>query len=45
MTKDDFIRELYKNSSEKFTLKDLTMIVDEIFNIMTDKRITKDELG
>jgi hypothetical protein len=35
MTKDDFIRELYKNSSEKFTLKDLTikdltMIVDEI---------------
>jgi hypothetical protein len=45
MTKDDLIRELYKNLSEKHTLKDLTMIVDEIFNIMTDKRITKDELG
>ena len=37
MTKDDLIRELYKNLSEKHTLKDLTFIVDEIFNIMAEK--------
>ena len=37
MTKDDLIRELYKNLSEKHTLKDLTVIVDEIFNIMAEK--------
>ena len=37
MTKDDLIRELYKNLSEKHTLKDLTLIVDEIFNIMAEK--------
>ena len=37
MTKDDLIRELYKNVSEKHTLKDLTVIVDEIFNIMAEK--------
>ena len=42
MTKDDLIRELYKNLSEKHTLKDLTIIVNEIFNIMVTKRITKD---
>ena len=38
MTKDDLIRELYKNLSEKHTLKDLTVIVDEIFNIMPKKQ-------
>lgn len=37
MTKDDLIRELYKNLSEKHSLKDLTVIVDEIFNIMAEK--------
>jgi nucleoid DNA-binding protein len=37
MTKDDLIRELYKNLSEKHTLKDLNVIVDEIFNIMAEK--------
>ena len=37
MTKDDLIRELYKNLSEKHTLKDLNLIVDEIFNIMAEK--------
>ena len=37
MTKDDLIRELYKNLSEKHTLKGLTVIVDEIFNIMAEK--------
>ena len=37
MTKDDLIRELYKNLSEKHTLKDLNFIVDEIFNIMAEK--------
>ena len=37
MTKDDLIRELYKNFSEQHTLKDLTVIVDEIFNIMAEK--------
>ena len=37
MTKNDLIRELYKNLSEKHTLKDLTVIVDEIFNIMAEK--------
>jgi nucleoid DNA-binding protein len=37
MTKDDLIRELYKNLSEQHTLKDLTVIVDEIFNIMAEK--------
>ena len=37
MTKDDLILELYKNLSEKHTLKDLTFIVDEIFNIMAEK--------
>ena len=38
MTKDDLIRELYKNLSEKHSLKDLTVIVDEIFNIMPEKK-------
>ena len=42
MTKNDLIRELYKNLSEQHTLKDLTVIVDEIFNIMADK-LTKGE--
>ena len=37
MTKDDLIRELYKNLSEKHSLKDLTVIVDEIFNILAEK--------
>ena len=37
MTKDDLIRELYKNLSEKHSLKDLTVIVDEIFKIMAEK--------
>ena len=37
MTKDDLIRELYKNLSEKHTLKDLNFIVDEIFNILAEK--------
>lgn len=37
MTKDNFIRELYKNLSEKHTLKHLTIIVDEIFDIMAEK--------
>ena len=37
MTKNDLIRELYKNLSEQHTLKDLTVIVDEIFNIMAEK--------
>ena len=37
MTKDDLIRVLYKNLSEQHTLKDLTVIVDEIFNIMAEK--------
>ena len=38
MTKDDLTRELYKNLSEKHTIKDLTVIVDEIFNIMPEKK-------
>ena len=37
MTNDDLTRELYKNLSEKHTIKDLTVIVDEIFNIMAEK--------
>ena len=37
MTKDNIIRELYKNLSEKHILKDLTVIVDVIFNIMAEK--------
>ena len=37
MTKDDLIRELYKNLIEKHSLKDLTVIVDEIFKIMAEK--------
>jgi nucleoid DNA-binding protein len=44
MTKNDLIRELYKNLSEKHTLKDLTVIVDEIFNIMAKKLIKGEEV-
>jgi len=44
MTKDDLIRELYKNLSEQHTLKDLTVIVDEIFNIMAEKRKKGEEV-
>ena len=44
MTKNDLIRELYKNLSEQHTLKDLTVIVDEIFNIMAKKLIKGEEV-
>ena len=37
MTKDDLIRELHQKLSNKHTMKDLTVIVDEMLNLMSGK--------
>jgi nucleoid DNA-binding protein len=37
MTKDDLIRELYQKLGNKQTMKDLTVIVDETLNLMSEK--------
>ena len=37
MTKDDLIRELHQKLSKKHTMKDLTVIVDEMLNLMSEK--------
>jgi nucleoid DNA-binding protein len=36
MTKDDLIRELYQKLGNKHTMKDLTVIVDEMLNLMSE---------
>ena len=37
MTKDDLIRELHQKLGNKHTMKDLTVIVDEMLNLMSEK--------
>lgn len=37
MTKDDLIRELHQKFSSKHTMKDLTVIVDEMLNLMSEQ--------
>ncbi len=37
MTKDDLIRELHKKLGKKHTMKDLTVIVDEMLNLMSEQ--------
>lgn len=35
--KDDLIRDLYQKLGNKYTMKDLTVIVDEMLNLMSEK--------
>ena len=42
MTIDDLIRELYSKLGDKHTLKDLTVIVDELLSILS-ARLSKGE--
>lgn len=37
MTKDNLIRELHQKLGSKHTMKDLTVIVDEMLNLMSEK--------
>jgi nucleoid DNA-binding protein len=36
MTKDDLIRELHQKLGSKYTMKDLTVIFDEMLNLMSE---------